>query len=145
MTLPADPDRQPRESRLTFSPDRETRPNLLRVSLRPRLDAAATARRMLDRFDQLQPTSLYDLKLLVTELVANSVRHAGLEPEQRIELLVFPTSDSVYAEVADRGPGFDLPSSLGRRGGLTLVSSIARDWGVARDGEISYVWFELER
>ena len=89
-----------------------------------------------------------DLQLLVSELVTNSVRHASLDPEQRIELRVRVGPGTVRVEVEDPGPGFTptprRPSDRRNEGwGLYLVERIADRWGVA-SGSPSIVWFEID-
>ena len=84
--------------------------------------------------------------LLVSELVTNSVRHAGLQPDDRIELEVAADPSSVRVEVSDPGPGFtmeEVPDLPGPEGGfgLNLVRRIADRWGTVG----SCVWFEIER
>ena len=84
------------------------------------------------------------LRLLVTELVANSVRHARGTP---IEVAVRLDGDIVRADVSDGGPGFDPPDAdpnpLKTVGwGLFLVRKIATRWG--SDPATGTVWFELE-
>jgi len=85
-----------------------------------------------------------DLRLLVSELVTNSVRHVGRGSiRMRAEL----ADDRVRFEVRDDGPGIDgtaqAAAPLGTSGrGLALVDRIADRWGAEAAGE-SCVWFEL--
>ncbi len=93
----------------------------------------------------LPPETMAKLRLCVTELVANSVRHARGTP---IEVTVRLDGDSVRAEVSDGGAGFDPPEAdpnpLKSAGwGLFLVRKIASRWG--SDPDSGTVWFELER
>lgn len=92
-------------------------------------------------------------ELLVSELVTNSVRHAGLPEEATIEFCVRASPDALMVEVADGGRGFDhavppraraVPGSFEASGwGLFLVEQIAQRWGAVQvDGE-TRVWFEL--
>ena len=91
-------------------------------------------------------------ELLVSELVTNSVRHAGLPSEASIEFSVRASPEVLMVEVADAGPGFDhapgrprvVDGSAPASGwGLFLVDRIADRWGtVHMDGE-TRVWFEL--
>jgi serine/threonine-protein kinase RsbW len=92
-------------------------------------------------------------ELLVSELVTNSVRHAGLPEEASIEFSVRASAEVLMVEVADGGQGFDhtvQPRSRSEAGvahasgwGLFLVDQIADRWGaVQTDGE-TRVWFEL--
>ena len=91
-------------------------------------------------------------ELLVSELVTNSVRHAGLPEEASIEFSVRASAEVLMVEVADAGQGFDHPSPRPRvvggvaepsGWGLFLVDRISDRWGaVQMDGE-TRVWFEL--
>jgi anti-sigma regulatory factor (Ser/Thr protein kinase) len=97
----------------------------------------------------LDPRDFEDLRLLVSELVTNSLRHAGLSSRDVIRLRVDLTDRMVRAEVSDEGPGFSLkvesPSLYEQSGwGLFLVKQLADRWGVIRNRE-TCVWFELSR
>jgi anti-sigma regulatory factor (Ser/Thr protein kinase) len=117
----------------------------LRVSGGP--DAAARARRELSRLRaDLDPPLAETLRLLVTELVSNAVRHAAADT---VSLKVLVGRSAVFTEVKDTGPGFD-PSKAGPRDnhtgwGLFLVERLADRWGVAHEGAATTVWFELRR
>lgn len=112
--------------------------------------AAASARRALGRLrGDLDAPLMETMRLLVTELVTNSVRHAG---GRAVELKVIVTRTAVLTEVRDAGPGF-VPATEARRSvdeedrgwGLFLVRRLADRWGVRRDGHRTSVWFELRR
>src|SRR4051812_34735512 len=107
--------------------------------------APLTARRALeDLVPELDPGTLEDARLLVTELVSNSVRHGRGDTVRVIVDRQAP--DRLRCEVVDDGEGF-LPIARARRDedvggwGLELVEKLARDWGV-REGS-THVWFEL--
>jgi anti-sigma regulatory factor (Ser/Thr protein kinase) len=115
-------------------------------------EAAAAARRSLDGLEgQLREPLLDDLRLLVTELVTNSIRHAGVGPAGEIAVRVRVSTASVLVDVLDGGPGFDAgryaEPQLGVHGGwgLYLVNTIADRWGVGRQGAATRVWFEIDR
>jgi signal transduction histidine kinase len=93
----------------------------------------------------LPPETMAKLRLCVTELVANSVRHARGTP---IDVTVRVDVDRVRADVSDGGPGFAPPDAdpnpLKSAGwGLFLVRKIAERWG--SEPASGTVWFELER
>lgn len=103
--------------------------------------------------------SLEQLRLLVTELVTNAVRHAGLTDDDRIGLRVFLSGGTVRVEVEDAGHGFVAPddpepeSDQVSGWGLYLMAKMADRWGVenrvlteedSRGGHATLVWFELE-
>ncbi len=123
---------------------------MIDLKLRPTPGAVPDARRALDALDEeVSARTLEDLRLLVSELVTNSVRHAGLKEMQTIELKVKLLPDTVRVEVNDQGTGFEptprSASSEDQSGwGLYLVSRLADRWGVSSDG-VTRVWFELTR
>jgi anti-sigma regulatory factor (Ser/Thr protein kinase) len=110
-------------------------------------EAAAKARRELSKLrGDLDPPLMETLRLLVTELVSNSVRHAHT---QTVVLRVLVGRSLVLTEVTDEGPGFDpaaAPAPDSESGwGLFLVERLAHRWGVNRAPEATRVWFELQR
>lgn len=123
---------------------------MIDLKLRPTPGAVPDARRALDALDEeVSARTLEDLRLLVSELVTNSVRHAGLKEMQTIELKVKLLPETVRVEVNDQGTGFEptprSASSEDQSGwGLYLVSRLADRWGVSSDG-VTRVWFELTR
>jgi anti-sigma regulatory factor (Ser/Thr protein kinase) len=123
---------------------------MIDLTLHPTPGAVPDARRALDALDeQVSAQTLDDLRLLVSELVTNSVRHAGLIGSQTIELKVKLSPETVRVEVNDQGGGFQptprTAQSDDQSGwGLYLVSRLADRWGVTSDG-VTRVWFELDR
>ena len=111
-------------------------------------EAAARARRELSRIRaDLDPPLAETLRLLVTELVSNAVRHAATDT---VSLKVLVGRGAVFTEVKDAGPGFDpkgmgVPRSNHTGWGLFLVERLADRWGVAQEGAATKVWFELRR
>jgi anti-sigma regulatory factor (Ser/Thr protein kinase) len=90
-----------------------------------------------------------NLLLLTCELVNNSVLHGEAGEDDMIEIELRRTDIGVLAQVSDTGPGFaprERDRDLDEPGGwgLVLVESIAKRWGVERDGR-TRVWFELAR
>jgi PAS domain S-box-containing protein len=91
---------------------------------------------------------LYDLQLLVSEVVTNAVRHGGAREGEHIDFRVALMTDQVRLEVRDPGPGFhdvtpELPATdRGGGYGLYLVDLFADDWGVS-GAEGTCVWFEV--
>jgi anti-sigma regulatory factor (Ser/Thr protein kinase) len=122
----------------------------LEVALARDPDSAAAARKALDEIsDQLTPRRLEDARLLVSELVTNSIRHAGLADGELIRLVVVAGERALRIEVCDSGPGFELaepvPDPSRPSGwGLYLVRELADRWGVERAAD-TRVWFELDR
>jgi anti-sigma regulatory factor (Ser/Thr protein kinase) len=86
------------------------------------------------------------LRLLVSEVVTNAVRHGGAMAP--VELRVAWNAE-IRVEVIDRGDGFmshPRTATLGEPGGfgLYLVGRLASRWGVESNGA-TRVWFVLER
>lgn len=113
-------------------------------------NAASAARHALDHLEGTLGSDTTDnLRLLVSELVTNSVRHAGLGASDWIALTVRISDIAVRVEVADPGLGFEpvitSPSLYQESGwGLWLVARIAARWGVTRERGAT-VWFEVDR
>ena len=122
----------------------------LHMKLKPGPEAAGEGRHALDRLEgSLADDQLGELRLLVTELLTNSVRHGAGDTEW-ITLDVEIYANSVRAIVTDRGPGFELKGTprphVDRPGGwgLCLIDRMADRWGVDATDETT-VWFELDR
>jgi anti-sigma regulatory factor (Ser/Thr protein kinase) len=96
---------------------------------------------------QLEPGTLDDLRLLVSELVTNSVRHAGLLSDDWIRVHLSIGGGRVRGEISDSGSGFEPPATpepLAESGwGMYLLERIADRWGVERNDE-TCVWFEID-
>ena len=113
-------------------------------------DSAAEARRALGEVsDHLSPRRLEDARLLVSELVTNAIRHAGLDADDVIKLVVVTGDRALRIEVCDPGRGFELsepqPDPERPSGwGLYLVRELSDRWGMERSEE-TRVWFELDR
>jgi serine/threonine-protein kinase RsbW len=119
----------------------------LDLRLRPDGKAPAEARRRLEALrPSLDDRLVDDAVLLVSEVVANSVRHASLDTGDHIELRIRGSRSLLHVDVIDQGGGFDpthRPDSTEDGGwGLWLVDRLATRWGVERNDE-THVWFEI--
>lgn len=116
--------------------------------LPPDADAVARARRAVEGLGLPPAEGLrQNLRLLVSELVTNSIRHAGHPDDRPILLRARAGRERVRVEVVDHGPGFEVPPGGPRPGresgwGLRLVDALADRWAVERDRNTT-VWFEL--
>ena len=115
--------------------------------------AARQARRALADSELVGPEQEHKLLLLVSELVTNSVRHAGLSPQERIRLRCRCDAEAAHVEVCDAGRAAGLPrrrqadvqDPVPGGFGLNLVDAMADRWGVDRRAAETCVWFELAR
>jgi anti-sigma regulatory factor (Ser/Thr protein kinase) len=113
-------------------------------------DAAHAARRVVcDAVeDALDPKAAADLRLLVSELVTNSVIHGHVTDGERLRLEVEMTADAVRVSVIDDGPGFAASFDNGGDAyaighwGLLLVERLSNRWGASVNSH-TRVWFEL--
>ncbi|MDP9296757.1 MAG: ATP-binding protein [Actinomycetota bacterium] len=122
----------------------------IELELRPGPRAISLARRAVDQLAGVAPDSVLDnVRLIVSELITNSVRHAGLRDDARIGLRIVMGRGVLRGEVTDPGPGFvpkaQVLTMYQQSGwGLFLVDQIADRWGVERNG-VTRVWFEIDR
>lgn len=114
--------------------------------------AACEARHAVARSGLVDAEQEPTLLLLVSELVSNSVRHAGLSAEESIRLRARTDAVCTYVEVCDEGRSGRVPTKRTPRPdalepgglGLLLVDEMADRWGVRRHGGgETCVWFEL--
>lgn len=104
------------------------------------------ARRVVERLgDAVDPETLANLRLLVSEVVTNAVEHVG--GEEPISLEVSVRDGTVRVEVTDSGGGFayrgrQAGDPQGSGWGLHFVDRLAERWA-AEGGERSRVWFEM--
>ena len=106
-------------------------------SLAPDLDAPAAARRALDGFrGQLEDDVIERSALVVTEVVTNSVTHAGLTAAQPIDLNIQESPARLRIEVTDEGAAtFDpvvsapYPNQTSGRG-FWMIDQLTDRWGV---------------
>jgi anti-sigma regulatory factor (Ser/Thr protein kinase) len=114
------------------------------LALPPDPSAARLARRALHE-SHLPEDLQHTVDLLATELIANSVRHAGLRADQEIVFAARFVTDFIRVEVHDPGPGFDPERCREGKGfGLRMVDKLASRWGVEAD-KGTRVWFEVDR
>ena len=99
---------------------------------------------------ELDESLLDDLRLIVSELVTNSIRHAGLRSSDPIDLEISVTDETIRLELRDRGRGFAPPPSPNNPfqesgWGLFLVSQLTDRWGVSTEDGMTTVWIEIHR
>jgi len=122
----------------------------LELSVPPSLSALEEVRRSFDAF-RLPQDIRDDAQLLVTELVSNSIRHAGLQADERIRIWAGWSGRRLKVVVRDRDQGRPArvagsirPAPGAESGwGLFIVNQLASRWGAIHDGGAGY-WFELD-
>jgi anti-sigma regulatory factor (Ser/Thr protein kinase) len=106
--------------------------------------APSLARRALGELEgQIDPAVMPDVRLLVSELISNSVKYGGEGP---VRLEVFASGERVRAEIIDQGAGFTpvkRDGDLDKVGGwgLHLVQELTTGWGTYEGS--THVWFEI--
>jgi anti-sigma regulatory factor (Ser/Thr protein kinase) len=119
----------------------------LSVDLPIRPESAQWAREAVDEFrDQLDESSLIDLKLMVSELVSDAVRaEPGDEHEIRIRIEV--ADRRIHVEVREGAIAYQLQSRRpepGEKGwGLYLTRILADRWGTHHEGKRGCVWLQM--
>ncbi|MGH2689448.1 MAG: ATP-binding protein, partial [Actinomycetota bacterium] len=87
---------------------------------------------------ELDPWDLQDLELSVTEIVTNSIRHAGLSSDDEVCVQVWVHDDALQAQIHDPGRCFPAtPTEQQEPGlgwGLRIVDALTRRWGIERNG-----------
>jgi anti-sigma regulatory factor (Ser/Thr protein kinase) len=116
--------------------------------MRAGLAAPAQARRAVTSLPFLEATR-ERLALVVSELVTNSIRHAGLGAGDPIDLDVTSVDGHVRIAVHDDGPGFDPAPHAGEAPanggfGLALVAALSAEWGVERHPDGCTVWCAVQ-
>jgi anti-sigma regulatory factor (Ser/Thr protein kinase) len=132
--------------------DRQVAPDLPRrldVRIPATHQAPGMARRALGRLPLPLPLA-FDAQMAVSELVSNSVRHAGLSPDDLIRITADWSGTRLKVHVRDRRRG---PRPIGVSGsirpapgaesgwGLYLVEQFTSRWGTSASG----YWFELQQ
>jgi anti-sigma regulatory factor (Ser/Thr protein kinase) len=116
----------------------------LTVELPRSPEAPALARKALEDLNGcLDPARLPDVRLLVSELVTNSVKYGGDGP---VRLEIARDDERIRAEIIDQGGGFTPKprnDDLDKVGGcvLHLVEQLTDRWGT-HEGS-THVWFEM--
>ena len=116
------------------------------LTLPAELGSIPLARRAVDRLEGgVDEDRLEALRLLVSEMVSNSIRHG--QGSRTVDVRIWLGRRSIRLEVEDRGPGFRRPRGDPESGGgwgLVIVDRLAQRWGV-RSGPKTTVWLELDR
>ena len=122
---------------------------VLELRLLPQPVAASQVRSAIrSALADFDPLVVENLLMVASELVSNSVMHAALAPDERINVRLWANS-RLRLEVEDRGRGFARAAAepLGRAGepggrGLAIVAALSERWDREEDQTVR-VWAEL--
>jgi serine/threonine-protein kinase RsbW len=110
---------------------------------------AARERLRRDLAPKCTDSRLEDARVVVSELVANSLRHAKPLDDDTIAVAWTIEPDVIRLTVTDGGSPTSVPSqrqpgelAVGGRG-LKIVQSLAKRWGVQAEERGTTVWAEL--
>jgi anti-sigma regulatory factor (Ser/Thr protein kinase) len=108
--------------------------------------AAAEARRFIESVAETIPEPLLDsIRLVATELVTNSYKHAGNPEGHPIEVSLKRQEDRLRLTVIDRSIFDPTPESTSEaragKWGLVIVDQLADGWGRISEGGI---WVEFQ-
>jgi anti-sigma regulatory factor (Ser/Thr protein kinase) len=133
----------PDASRLYGVPDAK---HDCRRILRARPEAVAKARRAVLAL-RLPGAIRETVALIVSELATNSICHAGLSPDDAIELHLANSDGQVRLAVHDGGGGFSPPTAPADPYAITgrglPIAELSSAWGVACDVDGCTVWCEV--
>jgi anti-sigma regulatory factor (Ser/Thr protein kinase) len=92
----------------------------------------------------IDPSSIDDVVLVASELVGNAVVHTAANLDHELDVTWDISPDAVLVQVVDGSTDLPRPRSTsetqaGGRG-LSIVASLALDWGVRRNRRGKQVW-----
>jgi anti-sigma regulatory factor (Ser/Thr protein kinase) len=134
-------------------PARSEQPNSWSLSLAFAPDSVPRARRdlarVLNSYD-VPDTVIDDACAVLSELLANAIRHARPRSHGRVDIDVTIDDQQVRLEVADGGsltiPSLVSPTQTSVNGrGLSIVHSLTSDWGVRERADGNTVFGILSR
>jgi anti-sigma regulatory factor (Ser/Thr protein kinase) len=117
-------------------------------TLPPAAHAVAEAREHVMALAQpwVDSSRLADLRLVLSEVITNAVRHGG---DGDLLIAVTPKREYLCVQVTDTGDGFAprprayAPDEDGGFG-LFLIERLTRRWGLTREDNNTRVWFEFD-
>jgi anti-sigma regulatory factor (Ser/Thr protein kinase) len=124
-------------------------PAPIRLSMAAGVDAPYAARQALEALSgRIDEELLETTRLIVTELVTNSVQHAPPGEDGEVDMSVSPFPDRLRIEVIDGGSGFKpgtpaLSSAQTSGWGLWLVEQLTDRWGIDNQHS-TRVWCEID-
>jgi serine/threonine-protein kinase RsbW len=121
--------------------------NPLHMKVLARAESAEEVRAVLRGWlaGRVPERELGDAELVATELVANSIRHAGLGASDVVRVRATEGDGVLHLEVEDPGGGTPQrrePDPLHGGVGLNVVDALSLHWGVTGNGD-TVVWADL--
>jgi transcriptional regulator with XRE-family HTH domain/anti-sigma regulatory factor (Ser/Thr protein kinase) len=85
-------------------------------------------------------------RLLISELVSNSVRHGPTTEGSTVGVFIGVGRDRLRVEVSDGATKGARPKAPTEEGGygLALLAELASRWGAGRENDLNVTWFELD-
>jgi Histidine kinase-like ATPase domain len=113
-------------------------------------ESARRARQQLEPFGEvLDETRFGDLRLLVSELVAEAIGGLGASRSDQIRIQASSDPKCVRATVEGGSGSYRVPSAPPEPGeagwGVYLVQRLSDGWGLRRERGRAAVWFQLKR
>ena len=115
----------------------------------PSEEVLAIARALIDEVatKRVGTDTIEDMKLVLTELLANAIRHGNIPDGERVNVVVEFSDDMVRIQVENPGHASPFAVELGEglrsSGlGLRLVHGLSARWGATVNG-ITRVWAEI--
>jgi two-component sensor histidine kinase len=105
-----------------------------RFTLAPEALAVRKARLRVRAFDDLPDKARVDAELVVSELVANSLLHARLGPDEVIEVTLRRGDQRLWIDVDDHGRFTGRPRQPGL--GIKVLDALCEEWH-AEAGRVS--------
>ena len=100
---------------------------LLRIDLPPTAESVHDARERAAALEQLSPERQGDVRLIVSELATNAIRHSGIRPSDIYRLTIARHGQRLRIDLDDGGSftasPFERPFSASPRGGWVCTSS----------------------
>lgn len=120
--------------------------------LPPVAESLAEARRMVTDVADTPREVVEDAQLILTELLANEIKHGRYDPQDPLICAVRKTPAALRLEVRHSGPPFQMPAKrldppLRAREtgwGLALITRLADRWGVDEARGARQVWAEID-
>lgn len=118
-----------------------------KASFDPQPSLITELRNMMERFaDRFSTEEMYNLKVMISEMTTNAIRHGARRPEDNFCLSWWEEEDFLRILIENPGPAFIPEPQIGHDTpggrGIWLVSELADRWGVTCHNAEVQVWAE---